>query len=110
MTPQQVKQMTTGAVLLTLGVILLANALDVRHVWRAWPVVFFLAGVPRLLAGPTPDDRWNGISLVGTGTVFLLHTTSLLRLRDSWPLFLIGFGISLLIRRPQPPVARTKES
>ena len=46
---------------------------------------------------PAKDGRGSGWWLVFVGVILSLHKFDILRLRDSWPLFIVGAGLSVLL-------------
>jgi len=95
---QQASQVTTGLIFVALGLLLLAKQLDwgVFDLSRLWPVVLIVIGVPKLLFGDQDGNRGSGVWLTFIGGIFLMHTFHYLSIRQSWPLFIVAFGVSLL--------------
>lgn len=106
-----------GAWLVALGLIFLLDnlhILEARFVFRYfWPVLLVLWGTHKLLSG-RHHDRWFGGAALVFGGLMLgnrLLGWSLNVAGLFWPLLLIGFGLSLLLRPrrphhpfvPQPP-------
>lgn len=60
-----------------------------------WPLILIAAGAGRLFA---PERRRGGAMLLGLGLIFLLHSFRVARLQQTWPLFLVLGGISMLVR------------
>lgn len=96
---KQASQVTTGALVVAVGLILLGNQLHWGWAWdfgRLWPIVFFVLGIGRLVSA-SEDGRWgSAFWFLFLGTIFMLHTYRVLRLHDSWPLFVVAGGVSLL--------------
>ena len=94
--------------LIALGVVFLGSELNFWggiHLTRFWPYVLVALGAAFVLF-PGEDGREGGWWLILTGVVFLLHTHRVLSLRDSWPLFIVATGVSLLVgglKWPTPP-------
>jgi hypothetical protein len=84
--------------LITIGVLFLGSEL---HLWggiylsRIWPVALIALGLG-FLAFPGEGGRGGGLWLLLVGSIFLLHTSRILSIRDSWPLFIVATGISIL--------------
>ena len=94
--------------LIAVGILLLGSEL---HFWggvyiaRHWPLVLLVLGAAFVIL-PGENGRAGGMWLLLTGGIFLLHTYRILSLRDSWPLFIVATGISVLaggLKRPAPP-------
>jgi hypothetical protein len=79
---------------------------------RFWPVSLILAGLPLVLR-PTDDTNqiW-GISLVGAGVFFQLHSLGVIpwTLDQTWPLLLILGGALLLVRSRRSNAAPSQET
>ena len=102
MNRQQTSQVTTGLLLIALGLIFLAQRLNLLpglDLPRLWPVFLIILGLGKFLA-PRDDGRHgSGAWMIFLGTLFLLHTYQILRLSDSWPLFIVAGGVSILFGR-----------
>ncbi|MCJ7625359.1 MAG: DUF5668 domain-containing protein [Anaerolineaceae bacterium] len=94
--------------LITVGIFLFLNTFDIINgsAWDifliAWPVLFILSGIDGLFRG---DGYVGAVVLVGAGTLFLLGNMDYLTLGawDTilriWPVFLVVWGLDLLIGR-----------
>jgi hypothetical protein len=106
---KQRSQILTGAVLIAVGLLFFAGQLDPEwrsalRLGRLWPVMLLVLGVGRLVL---PDDekgekRSSGGWLLFIGSLFLLHNYHVLRLSQSWPLFVVAAGLSIMFSRPKP--------
>jgi hypothetical protein len=103
MDPKQHKQVTTGIVLILIGMVFLFKQLNLisgLDIGRLWPIVLIVIGLGRL---GTPDSKGRrgrqGHALIMVGTIFLLDTFRVLRLQDSWPLFIVAAGVGMLLNR-----------
>lgn len=89
-----------GVILIAIGVIFLAGNLTDVPAWtlgRLWPVILLVIGGSKMLF-PGEGESWtSGVSLVGVGAIFLAHNYDVLSLRDSWPLFIVMAGVSILL-------------
>jgi hypothetical protein len=97
MESKQASQVTWGLIVVTVGLILLAGQTDTGwqvNFGRLWPVVFFLIGVGKFLR----QDVRTGVWFFCLGGIFLLHTYRVMTLNDSWPLFIVMAGLSMLFR------------
>jgi len=95
---KQASQMTTGLVVVAIGLMLLAGQFD--STWgfdfgRLWPLIFIFLGLGRL-ASP---ERGSAVWFLFLGGIFLLHTFRVVSLRDSWPLFIVAAGVSMMFRQ-----------
>jgi hypothetical protein len=99
MTREQASAVTWGLILIALGVVLLGHRLDVVpyvSLHRLWPVLLIIAGVVRLTV-PADGGPRHGLGLVLVGGIFLMHTFRVMTLRDSWPLFIVAGGVSMVL-------------
>jgi hypothetical protein len=102
MSCQKRSQAFWGVFLIGLGLVMLLSGqpfVPVFHVGRLWPVILIVLGIGRFTA-PRPDGtHWNGLWLVFIGTIFLLNNYNVVSIRDSWPLFVVAGGLSLVFGR-----------
>jgi len=95
-----------GGLIVVIGLMLLLDNIGIvrfHDMWQYWPVILVVFGVSKVLQSRTPAGYvWGGmLALVGA---FLLLNTLHLVIFDFdlgdliWPLLLIGFGVSLLLR------------
>lgn len=95
-------RLVTGLLLVLLGGLFLFHNLDVIDVGpvsRFWPVVLIVLGLAKL-AGR--EHACGGAWLLSVGVLLLLHTLHVLRLHDSWPLFIVAVGLGILVRSVAP--------
>jgi|SRR6187399_3132451 len=97
---RQASQLTTGAIIIVVGLLLLAGQLDRGwHFGRLWPLVLIAIGAGRYLA-TTPDGRrGSGLWLLFVGGIFLLHNFRIFTLQHSWPLFIVMGGLMMVMKR-----------
>jgi hypothetical protein len=96
---RQAKQVTTGVLLVTIGLIFLGEQLQPGAAWdfgRLWPVVLIVIGLGRL-ASTSERRRGGAFWFLFLGGLFLLNNYHVLRIRESWPLFIVAGGISILM-------------
>ncbi len=97
---KQASQVTTGLMLIALGLMFLAERLFILpavDLHRLWPALLIVFGLSRALAPARAGNRGGGAWLIFVGTMFLLHTYRVLRLDESWPLFIVAAGVSILL-------------
>ena len=91
------QQITIGLLLIALGGLFLADRvfwLPFDALSRYWPVLLILLGTGHLLS----SERRSGTPwLLVVGVIMLLHTTDTLRIRDSWPLFIVAAGLGWIV-------------
>lgn len=99
---ETIGRIVTGLVIVLLGGIFLADNLgliDVGSIGQLWPVILILLGIGSITR---PGHRRGGAWLLFLGALFLLHTFDYLRLRDSWPLFIVAVGVGIIWRSMTP--------
>lgn len=98
---RQASQITTGLLVIAVGLVLLTSQLNVGWAWnvgRLWPVIFLVLGVSRFLNADR-DGRGAGVWFLFLGVIFLLHTYRIWSVGHSWPLFIIAGGVAMLFPR-----------
>ena len=94
---RQASQLTTGVLVIAIGVLLLAGQLDAGwHFGRLWPVVLIVIGLGRYLNTGDDGRRRSGFWFLFLGGIFLLNNYRVLMLHDSWPLFIIAAGVMMI--------------
>jgi len=94
------RRWVAGTVLIVTGVVLLLGRLDLPGHWHMhglWPLILIALGLARLFAADSSRPAGSGLGLVLVGAIFLLHTQRVFMLHDSWPLFIVVGGLSILI-------------
>ena len=92
------KDLVTGVLLIGIGLIFLASNLGRLPGTRCGADVADGSGHHRrrpALLGDA-EGRMSGLTLVLTGAIFLAHTYRVVRLHDSWPLFIVIAGLSVM--------------
>jgi hypothetical protein len=92
-----------GLLFIIAGGLMLTNNLgitDVGSVWRFWPVLIITAGIGRWVDASTTENRRKAFFWMFIGCWFLCSTLNLfgLTFHNSWPIALIGVGISTIWR------------
>ena len=93
-----------GVLFIALGLLMLGDQLEISlapwgirlNVGRLWPVILLVLGAARFVAGRAEGRRGGGYWLLFLGGLFLLHTYDVLRLTQSWPLFIVAGGVSIM--------------
>ena len=110
MESKQASQFTTGLVVIAIGLMLLAGQVDSLWAWdigRLWPVIFLVIGVGRFL-NTDRRGRGGGVWFLFLGVLFLMHTYDYFRLRDSWPLFIVAAGVSMMFPKDKRHASRVE--
>lgn len=111
-------QVTTGVILIVLGALFFADRLGWQFGWQwhptfshMWPVLLIVMGLSRIMSGDdTPRYSrsgrrrgggrfWGGGWILIVGVIMLLDQNRWLPLSQSWPLFIIAGGLSMLLER-----------
>ena len=90
----------TGLVLIALGLIFLAmrhHLVSPIDLSRLWPVILIVLGFGRLMARSDDGRHWGGLTTILIGVIFLLHTYRIFTIDQSWPLFIVVGGLSLVV-------------
>jgi hypothetical protein len=98
---RQASQITTGIIVIVVGLLLLAGQLNTGwHFGRLWPLILIVIGGGRFLS-TSPDGRRSnsGVWLLFIGGIFLLNNFRVLTLHYSWPLFVVMGGFMLIFGR-----------
>jgi hypothetical protein len=95
-----------GIFLLIVGGALFLDKIDVLNIdivnnvsiWRLWPVIFIAIGIGKLLDAEFPREYHKGFWMLFMGLWFLVSELHIfgLNYHDSWPILIIGIGISIL--------------
>jgi len=92
------KDLVTGGLLIVIGGLFLAANLEVIpdvNFARLWPLVLVVIGLGQLVA-PGEDGRFGGVTLLLIAGIFLAHNYHVVRLHDSWPMFIAIAGLSVI--------------
>ena len=97
MDSKQMSQVTTGVIIALVGLILLGaqfrTGLDIG---RLWPLIPLVIGLSRYGTIDEKGNRGNGGWFILVGALFLLHNYHVLRIGDSWPLFIVWAGVAMM--------------
>ena len=96
MDSKQASQVTTGLVVVAIGLVMLAGQFDSHWAWdfgRLWPFIFVVIGAGKLLSS---ESRGSGAWFLFLGGIFLMHTYRIMSLSRSWPLFIVLGGLSIM--------------
>jgi hypothetical protein len=99
---KQVSQLTTGVIVVLVGLMLLGGQWRVGlDIGRLWPLFLLVAGVAQFMRVNDDGTRGNGTWLLFLGTIFLLNSYRIVRFSDSWPLFIVAAGLSIMFGRKE---------
>ena len=93
-----------GLIVAGIGVLFLLNNLQIIYVrdwWRFWPVILIAVGLTRLIDSQHANERTGAAVILVVGAIFLTTNFGLVpwRIRELWPLILIGAGFMMLLNR-----------
>lgn len=106
MSPQRDRtRIVLGAFVVLVGAFALADNLfqiNTRQVLQFWPVVFMLVGVMKLSHTRRTSGYVFGAGFVALGVLMTLNNLELIsfRMRDWWPLLVIGAGVAMIAKEP----------
>ena len=90
--------LVVGLLVMSLGIGLLLDrtGILVGFGWHNfWPCVLIAIGVVRLSI-PRDDGRRDGGWMVFIGVLLLLNQMHVLRFQESWPLFIVAVGVTMV--------------
>ncbi len=79
-------------------IIYLEKLLGIRNIWSAWPIIFIIIGLGKIIDSPTMKKIGEGVWWIFLGVwlyVSLNHMYDL-SFRETWPAIIIAWGISVL--------------
>ena len=100
MDSKKVSQLTAGMLIVTVGVLMLAGQLDVFHDFgRMWPIVFVVLAFSSFAKQDDPNRVGGALWFLFMAGIFFMHNFRVLRLHDSWPLFIVAAGLGMIFGR-----------
>jgi hypothetical protein len=90
-----------GSLLIGVGVLLLLVQMDLfprAVLWRYWPMILVGIGLVKLIGYGTGKERRDGFWFLVIGAWLQISMENLfdLSFRDSWPMLLVAWGISMI--------------
>ena len=94
-------QVILGATLLLMGILFLldnAGMIEMGPIWRQWPLLLVAAGVGKFFNADSNKEKIEAAWLGFVGFWLYISINHLLGLRfgTSWPILIIGWGITIL--------------
>ena len=102
---------TSGLLVMTVGLIFVAQQFGQGGMHNLWPLILIVMGASRMLfprdrsfrAGVVAGRRGcrrehplSGLWLIVVGGIFLLHMNHLWSIQQTWPLFIVAAGLGIL--------------
>jgi len=93
-----------GFAIMAFGLLFLLRNLNIIYfdnIWQYWPVILIVIGGSKLLSPRGTHDIFPGLIIGGIGVYFLLSNLGIIYgniWEWAWPIILIAFGASMLIR------------
>ncbi|RJG11785.1 LiaF transmembrane domain-containing protein [Massilia cavernae] len=96
------KQLMWGLVLIAIGLAFfldLVDMFDIATMWHYWPLVLVVIGINKMIGYPTAKDFSSGLWLVFVGLWLFATFEHMfgLTFRNSWPILIIAWGVTLVI-------------
>lgn len=94
-------KLALGLFLVALGLTFLFDRLDWwdhHELFRLWPLWLIAFGVLRVAFPRHRRSRIAGFWPILIGTLFLLDSLDVMGIGESWPLFVVGSGILMMLR------------
>lgn len=100
-------RMVIGAMFIIIGTLLLLQKLDViyleellgiRSLWSAWPIIFVVIGLGKIVDAPTMMHIGKGIWLIFLGAWLYVSINHIygLSFKETWPAIIIAWGVDVL--------------
>lgn len=94
-------KLATGLFLVALGAVFLLDRLhwwDSHELVRYWPLWLIGFGAIRVAYPRRGRSRLAGFWPILIGSILLMHTLDIMRMDDSWPLFIVAGGLLMMLR------------
>jgi hypothetical protein len=106
--PQQ--RLLLGVFIIVIGALALLDNLrlfNTRDILQFWPTIFILVGALKLSQANSRSGYLIGGGLITAGVVITLNRLGIInfRMRDWWPLFLIGAGLVVIFKDKSSKIA-----
>jgi len=99
--PVDRRHVAFGIIVMALGLLFLMDKLEIVQqavLGLLWPGVFVAWGFKRIVWPSRPGREIGGVWIALTGGLLMLDQLSIVRLRESWPLFVIIGGMLMIFR------------
>ncbi|MGZ8288818.1 MAG: LiaI-LiaF-like domain-containing protein [Telluria sp.] len=96
------RQLMWGLVLIGVGVAFLLDRLDlfgIWDLWHYWPLILVVVGINKMIGYPTAKHFSSGLWTVIVGLWLFATFENMfgLTFRNSWPILIIAWGVTLVI-------------
>ncbi len=95
------RKLAMGLFLVAFGLVFLFDRLlwiNVPDLFRLWPVWLIAFGVLRVAFPGRRRSRLAGFWPILIGAIFLMDVLDVMSVHDSWPLFIVGGGLLMMLR------------
>lgn len=99
--PVDRRHVAFGVIIMALGLLFLMDKLEMVQqavLGLFWPGVLVAWGFKRIVWPSRPGAEVGGVWIALTGGLLVLDQLSIVRLRESWPLFVIIGGMLMIFR------------
>jgi hypothetical protein len=96
-----VPKLTMGLFLVGFGLVFLFDRLfwiDGHELFRLWPLWLIGFGAIRVMFPGRRRGRLAGFWPILVGVIFLMDVLEVMSIHDSWPLFIVGGGLLMMLR------------
>jgi hypothetical protein len=128
---RQAGQLISGLMLVGIGLLFFADVQGWKWGWhltiyRLWPVGLIVLGLTKLIvpidemvtppdhAGPAVPVRHyrlgGGFWMITVGVLMTLHLNHIMRLQQTWPLFIVAGGLAIVFGDRRPRRRRERNS
>ena len=99
--PVDRRHVALGVIVMALGLLFLMDKLEMVHqavLGLFWPGVLVAWGFKRIVWPSRPGGEVGGVWIALTGGLLVLDQLSIVRLGESWPLFVVIGGMLMIFR------------
>jgi len=90
-----------GVTIMAVGLLLLLNRLDLirpHELMFYWPTLLVVFGLTRIVWPPRPGSEVAGMWIALVGGMLMLDRTGVAPIEESWPVFLIVAGLTVVFK------------
>ena len=90
-----------GVTIMAVGLLMLLNRLDLirpHELTFYWPTLLVVFGLTRIVWPPRPGGEVTGMWIALVGGLLMLDRTGVAPIEESWPVFLIVAGLTVVFK------------